>query len=355
MSCRQTSHRGRSLYLAGGCLLLSLCGIATPQARSQDSGQQLLQQLLRQGPAGTPAQPLPAQRTPLAPSAQAQSAQHGSGNLLQLLMNPNAPLPSAQPAPTATTPPPGQTTNLFQLLSQSMDNIDEPKEIEIGRQLSAVLLGSKPLLSDMIIQRYVNRLGRWISLHSSRPDLPWTFAVLNDPGFNAFAAPGGYVFVTKGLLDRVSDESELAGILAHEINHITEKHHLKAIRKNAQTGLFTQLLASRLAQSVGAGLSQQILSVGRDIYSKGLDRDDEFEADRQGVALAARAGFDPYGLPAVLHQLRMVTPDDGAFTLTMSTHPAPQLRLDQLETAMGKRLDAFSGRPVVPLAQRLGR
>ena len=100
-----------------------------------------------------------------------------------------------------------------------MENIDEAKEIEIGRQLAAVLLGSKPLHPDMALQRYVNRLGRWISLQSSRPQLPWTFAVLDDPGFNAFAAPGGYIFVTKGLVDRV-DEAELAGILAHEITHV---------------------------------------------------------------------------------------------------------------------------------------
>ena len=74
-----------------------------------------------------------------------------------------------------------------------------------------MLLGSKPLHTDMALQRYVNLLGRWISLQSSRPDLGWTFAVLDDAGYNAFAAPGGYVFVTKGLVDRVADESELAG------------------------------------------------------------------------------------------------------------------------------------------------
>ena len=76
----------------------------------------------------------------------------------------------------------GQAGNLFQMLSQSLEQIDTPKEIDIGRQLAAVLLGSKPLHPDMALQRYVNRLGRWISLQSTRPDLPWTFAVLNDSG-----------------------------------------------------------------------------------------------------------------------------------------------------------------------------
>jgi predicted Zn-dependent protease len=249
----------------------------------------------------------------------------------------------------------GQTQDLIRLLLQAGEQIDQPKEIEIGRQLAAVLLGSKPLHPDLLLQRYVNRLGRWISLQSSRPDLPWTFGVLNDDGFNAFAAPGGYVFVTKGLLDRIADEAELAGILAHEIHHVTEKHHLKALRKTAQAGLLTHAISSQLTGSLGSGLSSQVLGMGREIYAKGLDQSDEYEADRQGVALAARAGFEPYGLVFVLNQLRTVAADNSAFLLTMSTHPPAQQRLDQLEAAMGKRLDTLSGRPSVTLAQRLAR
>ncbi len=242
--------------------------------------------------------------------------------------------------------------DLVQLLSQSLDQIDEPREIEIGRQLAAVLLGSKPLHPDMALQRYVNQLGRWISLQSARPQLPWTFGVLDDPGVNAFAAPGGYVFVTKGLIDRV-DEAELAGILAHEITHVTDKHHLQALRSKAQAGLATQLLGSQLNSNVGGAISAQLLALGRDLYSSGLDQGDEFDADRNGVALAARAGFDPYGLPSVLQQLRTAAPDNPLFSLALRTHPAPQLRLDQLELAMGDRLDAFAGKPAVPLSQRL--
>ncbi len=249
----------------------------------------------------------------------------------------------------------GQAAEIVTLLSDSLEQIDQPKEIEIGRQLAAVLLGSKPLHPDMQLQRYVNQLGRWISLQTARPDLPWTFAVLDDSGFNAFATPGGYIFVTKGLLDRVADEAELAGILAHEMTHVVEKHHLKALRKTARSGLLAKLIGSQLNPNVGAGLSAQLLSMGKDMYSKGLDQEDEFEADRNGVALAARAGFDPYGLLAILLQLRTVPADNAAFTLTLSTHPPAQARLDMLEAAMGKRLDALTGRPPVTLAQRLGK
>lgn len=273
-------------------------------------------------------------------------------NLLNSLVRPAA--PAAQPAPLQAVSGAARTGDLVQLLQQSIDQIDEPREIEIGRQLAAVLLGSKPLHADLKVQRYLNQLGRWISLQSTRPQLPWSFAVLDDPGYNAFAAPGGYVFVTRGLLERVGSEAELAGILAHEISHVTARHHLKAMQAKARAGLLTQALASQLNNNAGGALSAQLLALGRNLYASGLDQGDEYEADRNGVALAARAGFDPYGLVTALQQLRTAAPDDPLFALTFSTHPPAQQRLDQLTQAMGDRLTALGGKPPVPLAQRLG-
>lgn len=276
------------------------------------------------------------------------SAPSPAGEGLGKLLNLGNSQPSRAPAKT-------DTPDLLELLTQSTGQIDEAHEIEIGRQLGAVLLWAKPLHPDMALQAYVNRLGRWISLQSARPNLPWTFAVLDDAGYNAFAAPGGYVFVTKGLLDALHDESELAGVLAHEITHVLSKHHLQAIRKSAQSGLLTRAVATQLSKSAAGGLSDQLLGLGRDLYSKGLDQSDELEADRNGVALAARAGFDPYGLVAALTQLRSAAPDNPLFALQMSTHPAAQVRLDQLELAMGQRLDGLVGGAPVTLAQRLAK
>ncbi|RYX88553.1 MAG: peptidase M48 [Comamonadaceae bacterium] len=310
-------------------------------AQNQDAAKvmNLFQGLMNKGQAPQPAQP----QQPLNPA-----------NALTNLFGAGA---GAVVLPAQTNNAAARGADLISMLSQSLEQIDEPREIEIGRQLSAVLLGSKPLYVDILTQRYVNQLGRWISLQSSRPDLPWTFAVLDDPGFNAFAAPGGYVFITKGLLDRVADESELAAILAHEINHVTGKHHLKALRKTARAGLLTQAIGAKLAgnSELGGMISSQILSLGKDLYSKGLDQDDEFEADRNAVALAARAGFDPYGLVSVLQQLRTAAPSDPLFALSLSTHPPAQLRLDQVELAMGNRLDRLSGKPSITVAQRMDR
>lgn len=295
-------------------------------------------------------------------SAFAQSdAAKALGGLFQSLTKPAAPAQN-NPLSNVLNITVGNNQNnkanagdLVSMLSQSLEDIDEPKEIEMGRQLSAILLGAKPLYPDMALQRYVNRLGRWLSLQSPRPNLPWTFAVLDDAGYNAFAAPGGYIFVTKGLIDRVADESELAGILSHEITHVVSKHHLKALRKSAQTGLLSQLAAQQLGNKLPGGLSSQLIGLGRNLYSKGLDQSDELEADRTGVALAARSGFDPYGLVAALQQLRTATPDDPLFALSLSTHPPAQVRLDQLELAMGSKLDAYVGKPPVTIAQRLAR
>ena len=275
------------------------------------------------------------------------------GNLFQNLLKQG----NASTAAATATPASGATNigDLASLFNQSIEQIDEPKEIEMGKQLAAVLLGAKPLSPNMALQRYVNRLGRWIALQSARPDLPWTFGVLDDAGFNAFAAPGGYVFVTKGLVEALNDESELAGILAHEIQHVVGKHHLKAMRKSAQAGLLTSLIAARLSERTNGVLQGQLLMLGKDMYSKGLDQSDELEADRVGVALAARAGFDPYGLVAVLQGLRTAAPDNPMFSLQLSTHPPTQVRLDQLELAMGQRLDAYSGKPSLTIAQRLAR
>lgn len=314
-----------------------LCG-SSARAQSQDAARalNLFQQLLRpQQNATPPPQPVnPAQPLTTNPPAILGNALAGAG--------------ASQATGNAAL-----AVDLIGLLSQSAAQIDTPQEVDIGRQLAAVLLGSKAQHPDMQLQRYVNQLGRWLSLQTTRPDLPWTFAVLDDDGFNAFAAPGGFVFVTKGLIDRVADESELAGILAHEISHVVQRHHLEAIRKNARAGFVTRLIGSQLNNNLDGALSAQLIGLGRNLYAKGLDQDDEYDADRLGVTLATSAGFDPYGLAAVLQQLRAATPDNPAFSLSLSTHPPAQLRLDQLALAMGERLDGLTGNPAITVAQRM--
>lgn len=232
-------------------------------------------------------------------------------------------------------------------LTKATRDTDEPEEIRIGQEFAATLLGAKPLVANAPLQRYVNTLGRWLALQTDRPDLPWTFGVLDDAGFNAFATPGGYIFVTRGLVERMRSEAELAGVLAHEIAHVLKKHHLRAVQQNAGFALVGDVLSA--TGKGNAEARNALVNIGRKLYSSGLDQGDEFEADRLGVVIAARAGFDPYGLPAVLQTLQAQNAGDDNFSLLFKTHPAPGARIAMLDTLMKDRLDAlpaFAGKPL---------
>lgn len=218
-------------------------------------------------------------------------------------------------------------------LKQTLTNLREPtqaEEIEIGDGVAETLLGARPLLDDPDLQRYVNAVGMWVAQQSERPDLPWHFGVNDSDHINAFAAPGGYIIVTKGMMKQLRNESELAGVLGHEVAHVTQKHHLKALRKAALVNLLSAGAAAATAESRHADMVQKLSGPTKELYARGLDKADEFEADRIGVVLSARAGYDPYGLPAVLTTLASADPKDNFLTLLTKTHPLPQVRLDRL-------------------------
>ncbi|HVJ12585.1 MAG TPA: M48 family metallopeptidase [Burkholderiales bacterium] len=228
----------------------------------------------------------------------------------------------------------------------------EAEEISIGRDVASRLLGAAPLVDDPAMQRYVNHVGRWLALQTERPDLPWQFGVLESPNLNAFAMPGGTIFITRGLLQRMRSEAELGGVLGHEIAHVLRKHHLKAIQKGAQTALAGDALSAALRERAGAS-RDKLIAFGAEMYSRGLDKSDELEADRLGVVIAARAGYDSYGLPAVLQTLQAMNPQDSGLALMFKTHPAPGERLDALSERMQPVLDAYAGQ--AQLADRFVR
>ncbi len=219
----------------------------------------------------------------------------------------------------------------------------QDEEIALGQDVAARLLGAAPLADDARLQRYVNNVGRWLASQSERPDLPWRFGVLEAKEVNAFAVPGGTVFITRGLLEKMTSEAELAGVLAHEISHVVRKHHLKAIQKGALASLGGQA-ASAAFNDLNPEAKQKLVSFGTEMYSRGLDKGDELEADRLGVVIAARAGYDPYGLPAVLQTLQAANPSDSAVALMFKTHPAPTERLQALEPRM-RALDGYATQP----------
>jgi predicted Zn-dependent protease len=229
-------------------------------------------------------------------------------------------------------------------IGQANTEIDQQGEIEIGRDVAARLLGAAPLHPSASLQRYVNEIGRWLASRTERADLPWRFAVLDAPQVNAFATPGGYIFVTGGLVGRMRTEAELAGVLAHEIVHVLRKHHLKAIQKGALANVASNVVALAL-QDRNSALRNQLVSFGTELYVRGLDKSDELEADRLGVVIAARGGYDPWGLAVVLQTLQSINPEDSAVALMFKTHPAPTERLDALEQRMLPMLEAYAAQP----------
>jgi predicted Zn-dependent protease len=214
----------------------------------------------------------------------------------------------------------------------NLKEVKEPEEIQIGGSMAETLLGASPLLDDAELQTYVNDVGMWVAQQSERPGLPWRFGVNSSDHINAFAAPGGYIIVTKGMMKQLRNEAELAGVLGHEISHVTKKHHLNALRKGALVNLLGEGLAA--SSDKHSELVRQLAGPTKELYARGLDKSDEFEADRVGVVLAARAGYDPYGLPAVLTTLATADPKDNFLSLLYKTHPLPQVRLDKLTPGM---------------------
>jgi len=246
------------------------------------------------------------------------------GDVLRQLQRP-APQQQAAPAP-----------GLF-------SNTSADEEVQIGRQLAGDLLGAVPLVNDPKLQRYVNEVGRWVASQSDRPDLRWYFGVLDSADINAFALPGGYVFVTRGLVALLSSEAELAGVLGHEIGHVMLQHHLKVLKQSQMVDVTSNLVSSQVG---GRGLEgaalQQLLGKGAEAVARGLDKNAEFEADRVGVVLATRAGYSPYGLPLALQKIAERNPRDASLALLFKTHPLPQERLEKLGDAMSDSFDRYA-------------
>ena len=228
--------------------------------------------------------------------------------------------------------------------------ISQEEEITIGRQIAGNLLGASALVKDQSLQRYVNNVGRWVASQSERPDLPWHFGVIESSDINAFAAPGGYIFVTRGLYSLLQNEAELAGVLGHEIGHVIRKHHLKILQQSSLVDLGGKLFSKQIG---GNDKVQKLIGNGAEIVARSLDKNAEFEADRIAVVLATRAGYDAFALPEVLEQIGHFAKDDGSVALLFKTHPHPDERLEKLGLVMSDRLEDVKGKTLVARFYRI--
>jgi predicted Zn-dependent protease len=213
--------------------------------------------------------------------------------------------------------------------------ISESQEIEMGRQAAQAAEQSIGLVDDQALQNYVHRIGTTMAAQSERPSLPWTFRVVDDPTPNAFALPGGYIFVTRGLLGLMRSEAELASVIGHEIGHVTARHSVTMISRAqiAQLGLgIGSILVPQIAQLgqlAGAGLQLLFLSYGRDA---------ERQADDLGFTYALQQNYDVRHMVNVFAQLQRAGDAAGQSPLPawLASHPYPEERIERIQGTLAQ-------------------
>jgi beta-barrel assembly-enhancing protease len=227
--------------------------------------------------------------------------------------------------------------------AEASRDLSTDEEIALGEAVTAGFLGAAPLHPDPGLQRYVNRVGKWLAYHSDRRDLPWAFGVIDTETINAFAMPGGYVIVSSGLVKRLATESELAGVLAHEIAHVVKRHQISAIQSSKRSDVFTsitkEIAADQISRRGGGYAAQQVKTwasnaaqelIKDGFFLRPLDRSMEYEADDLAITIATRAGYEPYGLVSALQMLAQHKGEGDAASV-FSTHPAAADRIAELE------------------------
>ena len=224
----------------------------------------------------------------------------------------------------------GQITKGIQVAQKANEVRDlamtDAEEQELGTAVSERIRTRYGVVQDAAVHRYLALVGTALAQGSTRPALPWTFVVLDTDGVNAFAAPGGYVHITRGALALVKNEAELAGVLGHEIIHVTEKHTIKAIQKSKAV----QMGAAETLSGSSSLMERAVTATYDNIVERGFGRAEENESDEMGVTLANKTGYAPNGLVGFLTTLKdrnkASTEKRGLF----ASHPEMQERLDRI-------------------------
>jgi predicted Zn-dependent protease len=205
--------------------------------------------------------------------------------------------------------------------------VTDAEEAQLGAAVSEKIRTRYGVVQDAAVHRYVSLVGTALAQVSTRPSLPWTFIVLDTDGVNAFAAPGGYVHITRGALAMLQNEAELAGVLGHEIVHVTEKHTIQSIQKSKAV----QMGASETLSGSAALLEKAVTATYDNIVEKGFGRAEENESDEKGITLANRIGYAPNGLSGFLTRLMERNKDAKEKRGLFASHPEMQSRLDNIK------------------------
>jgi len=219
--------------------------------------------------------------------------------------------------------------------------VSESQEIAMGQQYDSQVVATIGLYPDPALQSYIQTLGKRLAATSERPNLPWTFRVVDDPAVNAFAVPGGFVYVTRGILAHMNNEAQLASVVGHEIGHVTARHTAAEMSKEqlATLGLVVGSIASKQVAQY-AGVAQQALGV---LFLK-FSRDNENQADELGVRYSSRANFDSREMVNVMRVLdKLSASSGGRLPEWLSTHPDPGNRVEHITSMVSKMQTDFAG------------
>jgi Zn-dependent protease with chaperone function len=217
--------------------------------------------------------------------------------------------------------------------------MSDAEEQQLGANVSERIRTRYGVVQDANVHRYVALVGTALAANSTRPTLPWTFIVLDTDGVNAFAAPGGYVHITRGALALIKSEAELAGVLGHEIIHVTEKHTVRAIQKNQAV----QMGAAETLSGSAALMDRVVTAVYDNIVERGFGRAEENESDELGITLANKTGYAPNGLNGFLVTLKERNKDATEKRGLFASHPEMQERLDRIAKLIAsKKLAAIA-------------
>jgi predicted Zn-dependent protease len=208
---------------------------------------------------------------------------------------------------------------------------DISAEVSFGREIAARILGRYKALDDAELIKYINLVGLTLVRNTNRPELEFYFSVLDTDEINAYAAPGGYIFITKGALKIMQDEAELAGVLGHEIGHVTEMHVVKELKikgddNSAVTGLAR--LVGGSSESARAAFGQAVDKGFEMVFQDAYKREDELQSDRVSVTLTALAGYDASALARYLYRIK---PIKEKVVLNEDTHPTIISRVAQIK------------------------
>ncbi|MDX1810920.1 MAG: M48 family metalloprotease [Gammaproteobacteria bacterium] len=210
---------------------------------------------------------------------------------------------------------------------------DVDAEIHFGKSIAARILGQYPIVHDQRLINYVNLVGQALALNSNRSDIEFHFTVLDADFINAYSTPGGYVFVTRGAIDAMQNEAELAAVLAHEVAHISEKHIVKEFKiqgeESSATASISALLGSS-SSSTKVAFSQAVDNAVNMLLSEGFKHTEEIEADQDAILLLASTGYSPQALPEFLARIKNKT-NHAKNKSHKPTHPPTEKRLKALK------------------------